>query len=266
MKRNTIALVTSLLTATSAFAGTTAPAGGKTPVAPPPAAETPFVTGSLNLNYDTHFMSFGQDVWAAGSQWNDALFHPSLELNFDLGKGWTGILGTWWDVNDNAETTIGSSIQEIDIWAGVAYTAGDWKTTLLYHDWMYASQHERAAELKVAYTGFYGLNPYIMLHGRFDDDISFDTGLVTLIGFGPSFKLGSTTISFPFQVAADTSGYHGGDGGFSFASVGVSAAIPITSHIGLNLGVTYFHTNDDVIPVNPESDFVTGTAGIGITF
>jgi hypothetical protein len=40
-------------------------------------------------------MSFGQDVWAAGNNWDDPLFHPSLELNFDLGSGFTGILGTW---------------------------------------------------------------------------------------------------------------------------------------------------------------------------
>lgn len=255
-----------LLTAipTLAIQAGTTPAG-KTPP-PAPAPETPFVTGSFSLTADTHFMSFGQDVWAAGNNWDDPLFHPSLELNFNLGKGWTGIVGTWWDVNDNAETSIGSSIQEIDIWAGVAYASGNWKTTLLYHDWMYASQHERAVELKVAYTGLYGLNPYILLHGRVDDDISFDTGLVTVLGVTPSTPVGPLTVSFPIQVAAETSGYHGGDGGFSFASAGITTSIPLTKHMALNLGVTYYYTNDSVIPVNPDNSIFTGSAGIGITF
>ena len=261
---HTFAIVAStLLLSLPALAGST-PAG-KAPL-PTPAAETPFVTGTLSLTADTHFMSFGQDVWAAGNSWDDILFHPSLELNFDLGSGWSGIVGTWWDVNDNAATSIGSSIQEIDIWAGVAYTSGNWKTTALYHDWMYASQHERAAELKVAYTGCYGLNPYILLHGRFDDDISFDTGLVTVLGINPGTKVGSVALSFPVQVAADTEGYHGGSGGFSYVSAGVAASVPLSKHIGLNLGVTYYHTNDSVIPVNPESDIVVGSAGIAISF
>jgi hypothetical protein len=263
MKLNTTAL--SMLASTTigsvaSFAGTT----GKAPAPTPPAPATPFVTGTLSLTADTHFMSFGQDVWAAGNNWDDPLFHPSLELNFDLGSGFTGIVGTWWDVNDNAPTSIGSSIQEIDIWAGGAYTAGNWKTTFLYHDWMYASQHERAFELKVAYTN--ALNPYVLLHYRFDDDISFDTGLVALAGISPGTKLGPVAISFPVQVAFDTDGYHGGDAGFSFASVGVSASIPIIDHVALNLGVTYYYTNDSVIPVNPDNNIITGSAGIAISF
>lgn len=264
MKKYTVTAAFSLLCALQSFAGTTAP--GKTPAASPPAPETPFVTGTLSLTGDTHFMSFGQDVWAAGNNFDDFLFHPSLELNFDLGGGFSGIVGTWWDVNDNATTNIGSSIQEIDIWAGVAYASGDWKTTLLYHDWMYASQNERAVELKVAYTGLYGLNPYLLLHGRFDDGIAYDTGLVTVLGVSPGTKLGPVALTFPVQIAADTDGYHGGEAGFSFASAGVSASIPLAEHVALNLGVTYYYTNDKVIVDNPDDSIFTGSAGIAISF
>ena len=167
-------------------------------------------------------------------------------------------------MNDNAPTSIGSSIQEIDVWAGFAYATGSWKTTFLYHDWMYASQHERAFELKLAYT--HPINPYILLHYRFDDEISFDTGLVALAGISPGTSLGPVALSFPVQVAFDTDGYHGGDAGFSFASAGISASIPIVEHVALNLGVTYYYTNDSVIPVNPEDNIFTGSAGITITF
>jgi hypothetical protein len=33
-----------------------------------------------------------------------------------------------------------------------------------------------------------------------------------------------------------------------------------------NLGLTYFHTAEDVIPSNPDSDFVTGNAGLVLAF
>lgn len=239
-----------------------------TPATPPPAPaeESPFVTGTLSLTLDTHFVSFGQDVWAAGNDWDDFLFHPSLELNFNLGNGWSGVLGTWWDVNDNAATNIGTYIQEIDIWAGISKTSGDWKTTLLYHNWMYASQNEEAVELKVAYNGFYGLNPSLLLHYRFDDGIAFDTGLVAVAGIAPGTKAGPVSLTFPVQVAFDTEGYHGGDAGFSFASAGVNASMPLTKNVALNLGVTYYYTNDDVIPGNPDDDFITGSTGITISF
>lgn len=265
MKQSYLLPILAAIAVPSAFAGTASVGKSSKPEVPPPAAAS-WVTGTLSLTADSHFMSFGQDVWAAGNNLDDFLFHPSLELNFDLGSGWTGIVGTWWDVNDNAETNIGSNIQEIDIWAGFAYTSGNWKTTFLYHDWMYASQNERAVELKLAYTGCYGLNPYLLLHGRVDDGISFDTGLVTVIGVTPGTKVGPVAFSFPFQIAADTEGYHGGDAGFSYASAGIAASIPLAEKVALNLGVTYYHTNNKVIPVNPDENIFTGSVGISVSF
>ena len=252
-----------MLPATLMQAGTTS-TPGKGPVVPPPAPANPFVTGTLSLTMDTHFVSYGQDIWGAGNSWNDPLFHPSLELNFDLGGGFTGIIGTWWDVNDNASTNIGSYIQEIDVWAGFAYTVDKWKFSLLYQQWYYASQTEQIVDFKVAYSD--GLiNPSFQVHGRVADGIPLDTGAVFILGVNPGTKVGPVSLSFPVQVSFDTDNFHGGDAGFGFVSAGVSASIPLSTHVGLGLGVTYYHTNDSVI-VNPDSDFVTGTAGINISF
>jgi hypothetical protein len=262
--KNTLAIVASTLVAFPALAGTSS--SGKAPAPPVVAApETPFISGSLNLTMETHFMSFGQDVWAAGNSWEDPLFHPSLELNFNLGGGFTGILGTWWDVNDNATSSIGNSIQEIDIWTGFSYSVDKWKTTVLYHDWMYASDHEQALELKVAYSdGF--LNPYVLFHGRFDAGVTPDEGLVTVIGVGPTAALGPVSLSFPVQIAADTDNYHGGDAGISFVSAGVSASLPLSKQASISLGITYYHTFDDVIVTNPDDNIIVGSLGLGFTF
>lgn len=252
-----------LMAPVAAEAGTLSP---KAPVVPPMTTEPeePFVTGTLSLMANTHFVSYGQDVWGAGNNWDEVLFNPSLELSFNLGGGLSFILGTWWDVNDNAPTTIGTNIQEIDVWAGFSYSVDKFTFTLLYQSWNYAEQIEHIVDLKIAYDHF--LSPYLLLHGRVADDIPFDTGLVTQLGISPSKTFGPVTVSLPIAVAFDTDNFHGGDAGFSFASAGVSLSIPIVEHVSASVGVTYYYTNEDVIPVNPDESFFTGSAGITITF
>jgi len=265
MKLNTqvsTLLAAAMLSAAQSYAGTPS---GKAPVAPAPEPAAPFVTGSFAVMYDTHFISYGQDVWGAGADWSDSLIHPSLELDFNLGGGWQAYVNTWWDVNDLGVTTIGSNIQEVDVNAGFYYTSGKWKFQLGYGAWMYGSQTEHIVDGKVSYNDGM-LNPFLMLHGRVADEISFDTGLVTQVGIAPSTTLGPVSLCFPVVVSFDTSNFHGGDAGFAYASAGVTATIPLTKQISASFGVTYYHTNDSVIPVNPDSDFVTGTAGLTVTF
>lgn len=267
MTHTTLALIAAaagILSSTSAFAGTKS---GKAPApAVTPAPETPFVTGTLGLTVNTHFNSYGQDIWAAGNSFSDPLFNPMLELNFDLGGGWTGIIGTWWDVNDNAPTTIGSSIQEIDVWGGFAYTMDKWKFTLLYQSWNYASQIEHIVDLKIAYNDGV-LNPFLMLHGRTGIEIpGFDEGLVAQLGIGPSKTVGYFTFSFPVSVSFDTDGFHSGDAGFAWAQAGVNITYAISKHLSMGVGVAYNYTNSDVIPTNPDESFVSGSAGLTLTF
>jgi hypothetical protein len=235
------------------------------PPAPAMVEDEPFVTGTLSFMGNTHFISYGQDVWGAGSNWDDLLFNPSLELAFNLGDGWSAIVGTWWDVNDNVpDAEIGGYIQEVDVWGGLSYGTGPWSFTLLYQAWMYASQTEQIVDFKVGYDHF--LKPSLTLHGRVAGADPFDTGVATVLGIAPGTDVGPVSLSFPVNVAFDTEDFHGGDAGFSFASAGVSLSIPIVEHVSASLGATYYHTDDGVIPGNPDEDFVTGTFGITITF
>jgi len=241
--------------------------------------EAPFVTGTLALNVDTHFVSYGADVWQAGTSWDDPLFHPMLELNLDLGKGFTGIVGTWWDVNSNASSSIADAVQEVDVWVGLGYGVGDWSFTALYQEWMYGSDSERIFDLKVGYAHF--LNPSVTLHFRTDGGaaggtpiggtpLDYDTGLATVFGIAPGTSWKDVSFTFPVNVAFDSDGFHGGDSGFSFASVGASASVPLSfipkGDWTFNVGLTYYLTNDDVIPANPDDSFLTGSAGVTLTF
>jgi opacity protein-like surface antigen len=231
--------------------------------------EAPVVTGTLSLTGNTHFISYGQDIWGAGTSWDAPIFNPSIELSYDLGGGFSAILGTWWDLNNNAPSNIGNVIQEVDAWIGLGYGAGDWSFTLLYQEWMYASQSERIVDFIVGYDHW--LNPSLTLHARVDHDIGpdFSNGLATVLGIAPGTEAGPVSFSFPVNVAFDTDEFHGGDAGFSFASVGAGASVPLTFLRGawtLDAGVTFYHTNDDVIPSNPDEDFLTGSLGVTLAF
>lgn len=254
-------LAAAALLTPAAFAG---PVSGKATEAIAPAEPEPFVTGTLSFMADTHFISYGSDVWGGGNDWDDVLFHPSLELVFNLGGGFSAILGTWWDVNDKvADAEIGGKVQEVDVWAGISYATGPWTFTLLYQEWMYASQSERIVDFKVAYDHF--LAPSLTIHGRVDSELPVDEGIVGVIGIAPGTELGPVTLTFPINAAFATEEFFGLDGGFAYTSAGVSASIPLVDHVSLSLGVTYYYTNDSVI-ANADDSFFTGSAGIVITF
>lgn len=230
------------------------------------------VSGSLSLDYNSHFISYGADVWGAGDDLSDALFNPSLELVFQMTENVSFILGTWWDVNDNAISDIGGSIQEIDVWAGIGFGLGPVDVTLLYQEWLYGGESERIIDVILALPDVF-LSPTLTLHNRVNEGASGgDNGLVAVLGVEYGFELGAVDFAIPANIAAATDEFHGGDSGFAYASIGLNATVPLTfvkEELGawnLHGGFTYFYTDDDVIPGNPDDSFLTANFGIGIDF
>jgi len=249
------------------------------PAVPPPAPLESSdvgsaVSGSLNLDYNTHFISYGLDVWGAGNDFSDALFNPSLELSWDLGNDVSFFLGTWWDVNDNAVSDIGGKIQEIDVWAGIGFKLGPLDASLTYQAWFYAEDTEQIIDFILSSDAPFA--PSVTFHGRPDEGASGgDTGLVTVLGadafaVGDGISLGPVSLGLPINVGFATDGYHGGDGGFAYGSLGISASAPLyTGPLGewdIHAGITYYYTDDSVIPSNPDDSFFTGSIGIGCSF
>ncbi|MDX1953794.1 MAG: hypothetical protein SFY81_16615 [Verrucomicrobiota bacterium] len=247
---------------------TPAEARETTPPEKPEAPAASPISGTLSLDVNTHFISYGADVWAAGNKWNDVLFNPSFELNIAANDQLKFIIGTWFDINDNATTSIGDKIvQEMDAWIGVSYSFEKVTVKLLYQEWMYASESERIVDLVIGVSTF--LNPSLTIHGRVDDGLGRETGVVAVAGISHSIPVGSVSITFPLNVAFATDEYHGGDAGYAFASLGASASIPLPFMPGnwsLNPAITGYHTNDDVIPGNPDEAFVTGKIGLTLAF
>lgn len=255
--------VAAMLSSSTAFAGMKEVSA---PVVEPPAEEDP-VSGFLSLMANTHFISYGLDVWGAGMEWNDVLFNPAFGLDIALTDSLTFHVDTWWDVNDNAESSIGDSIQEIDVNVGFIYTTGPVTLSLIYGEWMYANDSERVLDFKIAVDTF--LQPYILVHGRVDAGPTPDEGVVGVFGGSYGFEAGPVSFSIPAAVAFATEDYFGGDGGFAYVTTGLSASVPVTFLPGewsASAAVNYYHTQDSVYPTNPDSDFVTGTAGMTLTF
>lgn len=268
-------VLASALGGSIAFAGTTE----VTPAPPMEVKDNDVVSGVLKLDFNTHFISYGADVWGDGSSMSDPTFNPMLELAFALPSNLTFTLGTWWDVNSKIDSAIGGRIQEVDVWAGLAYTYEKFTVSATYQAWMYASDTEEILDIKFAYDTF--LSPSLTIHQRLDQGAAFgDEGTILLLGLSHGIEAGPVSITFPFNIAYFlTDDFHnpsfagGADDGFGYASIGVAASLPLNPYIGdsfgewtLNGGLTYFVTDDDIIPNNPQDSFLTANLGLSVSF
>lgn len=249
-------------------------------VAPAPAEGV--ISGVLKLDFNTHFISYGADVWGDGSSMSDPAFNPLLELAFALPADLTFTLGTWMDFvpsSKGGDSPIGGRLQEVDVWAGLSYTYEKFTVGVTYQAWMYGSDTENILDVKFAYDCF--LSPSLTIHNRLDlGAAAGDEGTILVLGLSHSLEAGPVTFSFPLNIAYFlTDDYHnfpingGSDDGFGFVSIGAAASLPLTPYIGdaygdwsLNGGLTYYFTDDDVIPNNPQDNFLTASIGLAVSF
>jgi hypothetical protein len=268
----------------------TAIAGTETVAAPAPIepAEDGCISAVLTLAANSHFISYGKDVWQDGSNMSDLAFNPSLEFSFDLPANFTLTLGTWWDVNDKApigatnfSSPIGGSIQEIDLWSGLSYTIDKFTIGATYQAWIYGGTTEDIIDVKVAYDTL--LSPSLTLHNRVGEGASGgDNGSILVAGLSHTFELGPVSLSTPVNFAYNfDTGYNNGfigavpqvsDNGYAYTSVGLQAAYPLEflgdcyGEWSLISGLTYYWTSGSVIPVNPTNKFLTYNFGLSASF
>lgn len=242
-----------------------------------PAEPESKLSGSLSFDVNTHFISYGWDVWADGSSMSDPTFNPSLSLTWELPAGFSATLGTWWDVNSKAggdSSLLGGRVQEIDVWYSLGYTIGDFTVGATYNQWFYGSDTEDSIDLAFSYDTF--LSPSLTLHHRFNPGASGgNNGTVAVLGLSHSVEAGPVTVSFPFNVAyffGDN--FHPGstDSGFGYGSLGVTASIPLSfisdayGDWSLHGGLTYYVTSSDVVGNPRKSDFLTANLGLTVAF
>ena len=256
-------------------AGTAAPA--KEVVAVVEEEETPAFSGWLSFDLNSHFISYGLDVWAGGTSWGRGVFNPSFELAWATSiEGLSAVVGTWWDVNNNLPSSIGGYLQEVDIWTGLSYSYNDVSLTVLYQAWMYAEQTEQVLDVILKYNNNTFLNPAITVHNRLDASLEGEggdgpgsAGTFFVPNLSYTFKVYEVSITPSAAMGFATDDFHGGGGGYGYTAIGIGGSVPIPYLPGsweLHGGVTYYNTSNSVIPTNPADNFVTGNIGVKLMF
>lgn len=243
---------------------------------------------SAGLDFTSHFISFGADVWGGGDS-----FSPFSAKSTAFGYGTLGVeftdevsafVNIWTDLNDNVDSEIGGPIQEVDFNVGVTYKLDKFSFTLAHNYWLYAGDNENAVELAVAYDdselwgGKFALNPSALIHYRYEGIGSQEECAVIQLGVAPTVYTAMEESDYPIAISVPiaagffTDDYQGGDSGFGYANIGVKASVPlafIPAEYGAwtaGASVTYWYTPDDVIPGNPEESFIVTAVSVGFSY
>lgn len=243
---------------------------------------------SFSFGYDksSHFISYGLDVWGGGG---DACPFSGDSTSFAYGTVTakfsdqiSGFVNVWADVNDNIDSDIGGSVQEIDLNIGGTFTMDKFSFTLAHGCWWYAGDTEHIIDFTVAYADGesfvpgLSINPSVTVHWRYEGNGGQDEGVAIVPGIKPTFTLNKEsdypiTISLPISVAFFSDDFQGGDSGFGYFSAGVAASVPL-SFIPPKFGawsvtgsVTYYCTDDDAIPGNPADQFTVTAISVGVS-
>ncbi|MGJ8697324.1 MAG: hypothetical protein ACSHYF_13485 [Verrucomicrobiaceae bacterium] len=221
------------------------------------------LSASLSLDANSHFISYGFDVWGAGDD-QDILFNPSLSLDYKLNDCWTLNTGFWLDVNDKPA---GSSFrtQETDTWIGFAYSKDIYSVSATYQSWQYAGDTEQILDVSFALDTF--LSPSITWHNRLDPGASGGfNGSFLVFGAEHSFDINEKlSVSIPVSVGFALSEFHTVQDGYGYASVGLQGSYAINDTTAFNFGMTYYDTDSGVVG-NAEDSFVTYNAGVSFSF
>ena len=234
------------------------------------------VSFSLSLDYNSHFISYGANVWDGEDEnrktFDGLLFQPSAELSFALTEGSGIYTGVWFDINDNLPSGVGGRIQEVDIWLGYYFTVEDFVFDFTFNQWYYGGETEGTFDISVGYEGVF-FAPYILAHHRFDPNGPQETGTIFEVG-ATAYEMdaGPVSLSFPVGVGFTFDDYYVEDeSGYVYSFVGAGFGMPLDffpegyGDWGLHGGLTVFHTDEDVTG-NEESVYVALNLGVGLSF
>ncbi len=79
------------------------------------------LSATLALDVNSHFVSYGLDVWGTGDD-ADFLFNPSLSVDYAVNDSLSFNAGVWMDIN--TQSTGSFEAVETDVWVGVSYDLG----------------------------------------------------------------------------------------------------------------------------------------------
>ena len=240
------------------------------------------ISGAAGVSYNSHFVSYGADVWGGGSEFFGDRSTTFTWVDMNIGVGDANInFGAWGDINDNAGDTLGGNIQEIDIYGGASYSFSGVTAGFTYQEWYYAGDTEKILDFAFSYddTGLiapdFALNPKLVWHIRLEGNGAQRKGSAIVLSVAPSFPITEmVSLKIPAGIAffADADFQGGTEGGYGYSYLGGSLGMPlyfIPETYGAwsaNFDLTGYFTNDDAIPGNRKDSFLVGSLGISVGF
>ncbi len=229
-----------------------------------PATAESKLSGSISLDLNSHFISYGLDVWAGGSSATRAwTFNPSLSLDYKISDKLTATTGIWMDVNGNGASSFDGV--ETDVWAGLAYTSGITTYSATFQNWQYGGTSEEVLDLGVSFDTF--LSPSIVLHKRLGAGASGGfNGEFLVVGAEYSYDVSEKlSLTIPLAVGYALSEFHTTEDGYAYTSLGLQGSYALSDSSSLNAGITYYDT-DASVTGNAADSFFTYNAGVSFSF
>jgi hypothetical protein len=242
------------------------------------------VSGDVGYTYNSHFVSYGLDVWGAGSGFYGKQATSSIygDLAVKATDALTFTLNVWSDINNNVPSAIGGNLQEVDINTGVSYAIGKFTTGITYGSWNYAGDAEEVIDTSIGFNdadllmpGF-ALNPKVVWHYRTAGNGAQQVGSALVFSVAPSFGLGDgLSLTLPAGISFfTTDDFQGGvnASGYGFSYLGGSLAYSlgfIPAAYGawtVNFDLIAYFTKKKAIPGNVKEDFLTGSMGVKVAF
>ncbi|MEM9081759.1 MAG: hypothetical protein AAGC74_13830, partial [Verrucomicrobiota bacterium] len=224
------------------------------------------LSGSLALDLNSHFISYGLDVWTAGDD-QDILFNPSLGIDYAVTDTLTLNAGIWMDINDQASPSL--ETVETDIWIGASYDVGFGSVSATFQNWQYGGTSEEILDIGLSLDTI--LSPTLTLHKRLGAGASGgEEGLFIVGDISHEFALTDAfSVGLSSAVGFAATEFHTQETGFGYASLGASVSYALSDISSIYASVTYYITDEDVINNSGrggEDDFLTFGTGISFSF
>ena len=246
--------------------------------------ESPF-SFSASLDQNSHFMSYGANVWGDKTEniGDGGTFNPSVGLNYALSDSSGIYAGAWFDINsydtgDISGLDLGSKVQEMDLWLGYYFSVDKFTFDFTYQAWLYAGENEGIFDLAISYDTTFA--PYVKFHNRIEVvGAAYDEKGEPGQQKGTMIEVGGTLYEGEYEgigygvsagVGFSLDDYHkAGEEGYAYSFIGASASKVIYSsdsvEVDLHGGLTYYDVSNTTTK-NTESGYLTSNIGVGFSF
>ncbi len=220
------------------------------------------LSGSIAFDLNSHFISYGADIWAGGDdpEWT---FNPTLSLGYTLNEQVSVNAGIWMDANSIGARSFG--VAETDTWIGVAYDAGLVTGSVTLQNWQYGGASEEILDFGLSVDAF--LSPSLTLHKRLSAGASGGmNGWFAVFNAAHSIDVTEQiSVTIPAQIGFALADFHTTETGYGFANIGVSVSYALTESASVNANVKYWDT-DGGVTGNADNEFLTYGVGASIAF